>query len=345
MMGETSLEEEITRANVEISGNPICLQSFKDRFRKICHTNATIINSTTPIRENRHLSTDSTPFIKAGWLLKKRDIISGWKARYFEVYRDRLDYFTDQNDTKPRGSIALIAADIGTVKQIKVKRSNDHYSITLETKNPDKTIRLASERTGLEGKVEADSWHQAFTIATASSHAAGGNDGSRASITPRQFANGKGGATEARGNGRGGGAASMIRRVSMSAFAIANGDEPLSFKALLVYAVIILGLLSLLWYAWAMLAILSTKTFVTLLLLVGVLVIIFVQEFLSVKKQDKNNLSVVNKAGGNAKGLFVASPPNSPMGGGDNHFEFSTTNLLSDDQRSTDNSEDDDSDG
>ena len=34
--------------------------------------------------------------LQAGWLLKKRDILSGWRCRYFVVYKGRVEYYVDQ---------------------------------------------------------------------------------------------------------------------------------------------------------------------------------------------------------------------------------------------------------
>lgn len=68
--------------------------------------------------------------LKKGWLLKKRDIISGWKCRYFEVFPGRLDYYSDQNDKEPRGSVSLIDADISTVKAVTVKRVHEYWGLT-----------------------------------------------------------------------------------------------------------------------------------------------------------------------------------------------------------------------
>ncbi len=68
--------------------------------------------------------------LKKGWLLKKRDIISGWKCRYFEVFPGRLDYYADQNDKEPRGSVSLLEADISTVKAVTVKRVHEYWGLT-----------------------------------------------------------------------------------------------------------------------------------------------------------------------------------------------------------------------
>lgn len=127
MVGESTIDEEITSGQLKITGPAEEISAFKARFRKISPTLPTVQNAAVPVRENRILSSEELPPIKSGWLLKKRDIISGWKCRYFEVYKDRLDYYADQNDTRPRGSYPLFGVDVHSVKPIKVKRRSEHY--------------------------------------------------------------------------------------------------------------------------------------------------------------------------------------------------------------------------
>ena len=67
--------------------------------------------------------------MKTGWLLKKRDIISGWKCRYFEVHLDRLDYFESPDDPRPRGSYLLQHVEVSSVKPIRTKRKSEHYGL------------------------------------------------------------------------------------------------------------------------------------------------------------------------------------------------------------------------
>jgi hypothetical protein len=63
---------------------------------------------------------------------------------------------------------------------------------SVEAKHPDKTLRLASERTGLEGMVEATTWHQVFCIAAERSAAKdvkdqlGGREARRDSVSVRK---------------------------------------------------------------------------------------------------------------------------------------------------------------
>jgi hypothetical protein len=127
IIGETSLDDEMKVGNIEFTGNIERLEPVKELLQRKSSTHATISNAEIPIREARMISADGSPPIKAGWLLKKRDIISGWKCRYFEVYKDRLDYYADQNDSKPRGSYILDNAELSNVKQLRIKRRSEHY--------------------------------------------------------------------------------------------------------------------------------------------------------------------------------------------------------------------------
>ena len=51
--------------------------------------------------------------LKGGWLLKKRDMLAGWKSRFFVVYIGRVEYFTDnQAGARMRGVISLSGAEV-----------------------------------------------------------------------------------------------------------------------------------------------------------------------------------------------------------------------------------------
>ena len=72
---------------------------------------------------------DSKP-IKSGWLYKKREIISGWRYRYFTVYVGRVEYFIDQSCVVPRGVIPLLGAEIHGPKKCSINGSDDHWFLT-----------------------------------------------------------------------------------------------------------------------------------------------------------------------------------------------------------------------
>jgi hypothetical protein len=73
---------------------------------------------------------EGTKSIKAGWLYKKRDIMAGWRHRYFKLYVGRIEYFTDQTALVPRGVIPLFGAEVLGPKACSVNGSDDHWSIT-----------------------------------------------------------------------------------------------------------------------------------------------------------------------------------------------------------------------
>jgi len=162
------IEDEILHKHIEIYGSAEISKIFRKKCSKLALPIEEIGASAIPVRENRIISPDSEQPIKAGWLLKKRDILNGWKCRYFEVFRSncRFDYYSDQQDAQPRHSVSLLHADISEIKTFKIKKMNAYFGIIIETKNPDKTFRLASERMGLDGKAEMEGWRQALVLAS-----------------------------------------------------------------------------------------------------------------------------------------------------------------------------------
>ena len=58
------------------------------------------------------MSNEEKQPLRAGWLLKKRDLFSGWRSRYFKVYVNRFEYYIEPNDTTPRGVIPLLDAKV-----------------------------------------------------------------------------------------------------------------------------------------------------------------------------------------------------------------------------------------
>eukprot|EP00981_Chlorochromonas_danica_P000304 scaffold77_cov243-Ochromonas_danica.AAC.6 len=125
-------------------------------------------NISSPIRGIRVTTSDAIQPLKQGWLLKKRDIMTGWKCRYFEVFPGRANYYADEN-APVRGSISLVGAIVHPVQNMKTKHRKGYLGFVVETKNPDKLLKLASERADSAGYIEATSWHQAFKVASVAS--------------------------------------------------------------------------------------------------------------------------------------------------------------------------------
>jgi hypothetical protein len=47
------------------------------------------------------------PTVKKGSLLKQRDIMKGWRRRYFVLEGKLLSYYKERTDTVPRGAVFL----------------------------------------------------------------------------------------------------------------------------------------------------------------------------------------------------------------------------------------------
>ena len=73
---------------------------------------------------------DGTKSIKSGWLHKKRDIIAGWRHRYFKIYMGRAEYFIDQHAVVPRGVIPLLGAEVVGPMRCSLNGNDDHWCLT-----------------------------------------------------------------------------------------------------------------------------------------------------------------------------------------------------------------------
>lgn len=67
--------------------------------------------------------------IRKGWMHKKRDIISGWRPRYFVVYVGRVEYFNDPSVVIPRGVFPLIGAEITGPRRCSVNGNDDRWCL------------------------------------------------------------------------------------------------------------------------------------------------------------------------------------------------------------------------
>ena len=45
--------------------------------------------------------------VKSGILLKQRDILNGWRERYFVLEGKMLSYYTERTEPVPRGAVYL----------------------------------------------------------------------------------------------------------------------------------------------------------------------------------------------------------------------------------------------
>lgn len=112
--------------------------------------------------------TSSSQYLKAGWLLKKRDFIYGWHSRYFVVYVGRVEYFVDQHDPHPRCVVPLYGAEVSVARKATINGTPDHWMLTVEPHHryKEKAFKLASELTGEDGMMEAYTWVQVFQLAS-----------------------------------------------------------------------------------------------------------------------------------------------------------------------------------
>lgn len=133
LVGTSTLENELLTGNVTLQATDEFSDLIKLKFKKCAKQgeffaiSSSSNNNSLPIRSNRLPSNSGEQPIKSGWLLKKRDIISGWKCRYFEVFKGKLNYYSKENDTVPRGTISLENAEIGPVRSFKIKKINEYW--------------------------------------------------------------------------------------------------------------------------------------------------------------------------------------------------------------------------
>jgi len=106
--------------------------------------------------------------IKSGWLIKRGDMMQGWKQRYFKIYIGRVEYFVDPLDEVPRAVIPLLEAKISTPTEVRNRLHNRgvYHQIVVDPKYHEKSFKLISPRKGAEGLVEIKEWTRAFEVAT-----------------------------------------------------------------------------------------------------------------------------------------------------------------------------------
>lgn len=132
MDGGSTISDEIGKGKLSLHGPTEALESFHMKWLRICDLPNTV-NADAPIRHNRFVSMDTSTLrasnkaLKSGWLLKKRDIFSGWRCRYFVVYPDRLEYFVDQSDSTPKATFSLADVEVQPVKRVNMPGTGEHW--------------------------------------------------------------------------------------------------------------------------------------------------------------------------------------------------------------------------
>lgn len=74
------------------------------------------------------MNIDKKP-LQAGWCYKKRDIIMGWRCRYFKIFQGQVEYFRDESDLIPRGVIPILGAEIKGPLKCTVNGAHECFSI------------------------------------------------------------------------------------------------------------------------------------------------------------------------------------------------------------------------
>ena len=128
--GKCALEDLQVQQRVAVYQlDPLFTSGLGRMFRNSLDNDESIFISPRKLRM-KSTNDDSGPPMKSGWLYKKRDIIVGWRCRYFLVYPGRVEYFRDEHDVIPRGVIPLMGAEIKGPRKCTLNGSDDHWSLT-----------------------------------------------------------------------------------------------------------------------------------------------------------------------------------------------------------------------
>lgn len=94
----------------------------------------------------------NTGVIKEGFLLKKRDLMKGWRPRYFILQQSFLNYTIDKGDPIPRGSLDLMNSNISIITS-QVEKGSEIFSFSITDPNAKDTYKLAADT-----RLEAEDW-------------------------------------------------------------------------------------------------------------------------------------------------------------------------------------------
>jgi hypothetical protein len=165
--------------------------------------------------------------------------------------------------------------------------------ISIEAKRPEKVIKIASERTGIDGKAEAEGWYQALIYASTEANDAAsrnGNNNNNKNINNRpksekllSFTNSL---SSLSSKGRALTNATMsplAKKMSVYGLNTKDGDSTIPMS---ICAIIIIILAITLHYLWYYKQWIGTKLYITLACLIVVLITIFFQEFIFISSDD-----------------------------------------------------------
>ena len=120
--GGEGISDGLTQKQIRVTGSEEVSKFF---FRKFKSTIEAALSRSGP--DSPDPSSLSQP-LRTGILLKKRDLFSGWRSRYFRVYYGRLEYFIAEEDTQPRGSVDLLGARVSLSGQAWIGGA-DHWTL------------------------------------------------------------------------------------------------------------------------------------------------------------------------------------------------------------------------
>jgi hypothetical protein len=165
--------------------------------------------------------------------------------------------------------------------------------ISIEAKRPEKVIKIASERTGIDGKAEAEGWYQALIYASTEANDAAsrnGNNNNNKNINNRpksekllSFTNSF---SSLSSKGRALTNATMsplAKKMSVYGLNTKDGDTTIPMS---ICAIIIINIAITLHYLWYYKQWIGTKLYITLACLIVVLITIFFQEFIFISSDD-----------------------------------------------------------
>lgn len=127
--GLATTDEEVKDGSLVANGNQDYVEFLRLKCVKAQEKQSLASVDNVPIRETRQFTTTSEQPLKAGWLLKKREILAGWRCRYFVVYKDRIEYFVDPHDVRTRGVISLVGASVLPLKKVSINGVSDYWEI------------------------------------------------------------------------------------------------------------------------------------------------------------------------------------------------------------------------
>lgn len=109
----------------------------------------------------------TSQLIVDGSLIKKRDLMNGWKSRYVKVYIGRFEYFASMQDDVPRAVIPLLGATVSVPREMRNRDKNKsaYYQIVVQPKYHEKSFKFMSRLEGVAGQQELWGWVRAFRMA------------------------------------------------------------------------------------------------------------------------------------------------------------------------------------